>query len=80
MGWFFNNDKDASEIQSKIRDLEREYDYLQSQISDAKKKWWEHRFVNADMEEAEYWRRLEDKYIDKQYYVREKIRNLEAKL
>lgn len=80
MGWFSSNDKDS--IKSEIRDLEREYDYLESEIRYAKNKWWDYRF-DSDSEkrkEADYWDRLQNEYINKQYYVKEKIRDLEREL
>ena len=80
MSWFSNDNKDVSRIKSEIRDLEREYDSLQSQIKDANSKWWDCRRNNEKWHEADYWSNLENDYINKQYYVKEKIRDLERQL
>ena len=77
MSWFTNNKEDR---QNEIDRLEREYNHLENEIRYANKKWWECRFVDGNKEESDYWNRLEDKYINKQYRLREKIRNLERQL
>ena len=78
MGWF-SNVRNTTRIKNEIKKLEKELEHHKAKSKEASMKGLEYK-LKHNQPRADYWYDIANYHIDKEYYTREEIRNLEKEL